>query len=185
MVGRSRMTLQEAIYRIEELEALLGLGITKPAITGLSDEMWKITCLLAKRDVVTHEMAFIVAYGDRHEADQPTGEKNAIRALVCRLTRLLKIRVKTLRGTGYFCDEKTKKRISEMGGDGPINLHRPNHPITRGGFRRMSSPRGISPTSDRSRVGVGSGPSVVMAAKRVASPKCHRPHSDATRGRAT
>jgi len=169
--------LQDRIY---ELEELLGLHLER-RLDGFSELGWQLLGLLLKHRIMPREFAHRALYGGRPEADQPSTPR-AIDQHLCRLKKRLRkhgISVMSEAGTGYYLDKANKERLAELVNSGENNGQPDNVTVGRGRSRTHVIDR--SDMDYHNRIyGVVRSPYLGMAPNRVATPKHHRSHSNAT-----
>ncbi len=109
---QSPRTLDEALLRIEELEALLlGPDLSLPKL-GMTKTEWKVFLLLMRREIVSNDGIYTMLYGcdvDR----EPDITKIYVHKIRKKLGALGAV-IRTKWGLGYFIAAEDKKRLRQL-----------------------------------------------------------------------
>ncbi len=102
-------TLEEALYRIEELERLLDAKPSRPPLWRTTKMEWKILHILLSRDLARHDALFTLLYG----GDSERGYE-IIKVYVCKLRRKLAwlgVQIHVQWGEGYYMTKEDKEKV--------------------------------------------------------------------------
>jgi hypothetical protein len=109
---RGGITFRE---RIADVERLLAIDDPKPLIVKVSRTERILMELLLKRNMLTREVAWVVLYGHRPDADQP--QYRVISTIVHHLRDRLSphgVEITTEYGTGWYLKDKDREKLKQL-----------------------------------------------------------------------